>query len=257
MELLRLKADAFCRVVAKIGQTVAYLEMSPEIGITSEHWKSLADDLGEIENELKNLQLRLSLNQLALIRGMAIRPSSRSEVREGLAQLAQRIGEELELSTFLSVPISKVAYYEQKEPLFGNEVANKFPSTFFDITEAGKCYALGRSTACVFHLMRVLELGLVALGKIFSISLSHTNWGPAIDQIEKAIRNMGSDPDKPPDWKDLQEFYSQAASFLGITKDAWRNYTAHARGKYTEEEAGQIMGNVKAFMQRLATRLSE
>ena len=68
---------------------------------------------------------------------------------------------------------------------------------------------------------------------------------------------MGSDPAKPPDWKGLQEFYAQAASFLGITKDAWRNYTAHARGKYTEEEASQILGNVRAFMQKLATRLKE
>jgi hypothetical protein len=40
-------------------------------------------------------------------------------------------------------------------------------------------------------------------------------------------------------------------------KDAWRNYTAHARGKYTEEEAKLIIENTRAFMQKLATRLSE
>lgn len=105
--------------------------------------------------------------------------------------------------------------------------------------------------------MRILELGLTALGKVFAVSLAHTNWHPAIIDIEKAVRNMGAAPNKSPNWKDEQEFYSQAASSLMLLKDAWRNYTAHARGKYTEEEASQIMDNVKTFMQKLAARLTE
>jgi hypothetical protein len=46
--------------------------------------------------------------------------------------------------------------------------------------------------------------------------------------------------------------YSQIASSFMIVKDAWRNYTAHARGKYTEEEADAIYRNVGSFMKRLA-----
>jgi hypothetical protein len=37
-----------------------------------------------------------------------------------------------------------------------------------------------------------------------------------------------------------------------ILKDAWRNYTAHARGIYTDEQADAIYRNVEAFMQKLA-----
>ena len=70
-------------------------------------------------------------------------------------------------------------------PVFGS-----FPSTKYDVLEALKSYALGRNTACVFHLMRVLELGLGALGTVFNVSLAHTNWAPAIDAIESHIRNM-------------------------------------------------------------------
>jgi len=40
-------------------------------------------------------------------------------------------------------------------------------------------------------------------------------------------------------------------------KEAWRNYTAHAHGKYTEEEAATMVVSVRAFMQKLATRLHE
>src|SRR5262249_13649752 len=40
------------------------------------------------------------------------------------------------------------------------DVPDKFPSVVYDVTEAGKCLALGRDTAAVLHLMRVLERGL-------------------------------------------------------------------------------------------------
>jgi hypothetical protein len=104
-----------------------------------------------------------------------------------------------------------------------------------------------------------LEIGLTVLGKVFGVSLAHTNWGPAIDQIESKIRQMHVDPawKALPDCKEQQEFYSQAASHLGIAKDAWRNHTAHVRGKYDEQEASDILTGVRAFMQKLATRLAE
>jgi hypothetical protein len=58
---------------------------------------------------------------------------------------------------------------------------------------------------------------------------------------------------KPPDWKDKLEKYSQIANNFMFFKDAWRNYTAHIRGKYTEDEADAIYRNVRAFMQGLVT----
>jgi hypothetical protein len=107
--------------------------------------------------------------------------------------------------------------------------------------------------------MRVLEVGLAALGKVFNASLAHTNWAPAIDQIESTIRGMGSDPTwrALQDWKDQQQFYAQAASFLAVVKDAWRNYTAHGHSRYTRDQAELMFMNVKAFMEKAAQRLQE
>jgi hypothetical protein len=92
------------------------------------------------------------------------------------------------------------------------------------------------------------------LGAKFGISLSHTNWGQAIDQIESKIREMPKDPTWKvlPTCKELQEQYAQAASTFGVFKDGWRNHTMHARGKYTEGEAELIYMNVKAFMSKIA-----
>jgi len=116
-----------------------------------------------------------------------------------------------------------------------------------------------RGSACVFHLMRILEIGLTALGQKFGVSMAHTNWGPAIEEIEKKIRNMHREPtwNDLPDCKEQQEFYAQAASHFGVLKDAWRNFTMHARGFYTEEQAEQIFMNTRSFMQKLAERLAD
>ena len=107
--------------------------------------------------------------------------------------------------------------------------------------------------------MRVLEIGLGVLGGKFDVSLAHTNWAPAIEEIESKIRNMHTDPQWKglPDLKDQKECYDQAASQFGILKDAWRNYTMHSRGKYTEEEAEHMFDNVRDFMQKLSEKLSE
>jgi hypothetical protein len=106
----------------------------------------------------------------------------------------------------------------------------------------------------------VLEIGLTVLGARFGISLAHTNWAPAIEQIESKISDMHKDPawKALPDCKEQQEFYAQVASHFAILKDAWRNHTMHVRGsKSTEEESERIFDNVKAFMEKLAKRLKE
>ncbi len=168
---------------------------------------------------------------------------------------------EIEGKAFFYVPADRARFFPRtKDPhLFGRAVGDAFPAAFQDIAESGACLALDRTTACVFHLMRTLEIGLRALGNKFGVSLEHTNWAPALDQIESRIRNMHKDAAWKafPDCKQQQEFYAQAASHFSIFKDAWRNYTMHVRGFYTEEQAERIFEHVKAFMQKLAERLSE
>ncbi len=174
---------------------------------------------------------------------------------EGLAR------KELRGKAFFYIPPERMEFWpQQKEPFaFGREVATSFPSTTFDANSAAFCIATTLSTAAVFHLMRVLEIGLTVLGAKFGVSLAHTNWQPAIAEIESKVRNISKDAAwrSLPDYKDQQEFYAQAASHFAILKDAWRNHTMHVRGKYTEDEAERIFENVKGFMQKLAEKLHE
>jgi hypothetical protein len=228
------------------------------------HDSAVADAISLLESNIslcESLGLQLSAmkarDSLAFLQGFGrFKHPDVGWLERSLQILADTTEQEMSLHRYFEVAPDKARYYVDVEP-FGAEVANKFPSTAYDAIEACRCFALGRNTACVFHLMRVLERGLAAFAKRFGVPADHTNWHTIIEGIESAVRNMSKDPVRPSDWKDQQEFFAQAANYLMFVKDAWRNYTAHARGKYTDEEAETILINMRGFMQKLATRLSE
>jgi hypothetical protein len=88
---------------------------------------------------------------------------------------------EMRNKLFFHVPPERMRYLPHaKEPyILGKWVSYTFPSSNFDAEEAAASLSCGRATAAVFHLMRVLEIGLTALGKVFGVSLEHTNWATA------------------------------------------------------------------------------
>jgi len=190
---------------------------------------------------------------------IASRPLNYNTVLVKFIDLRNIISREMKGRTFMYLPYERAKFYGINNP-FGDRVSAAFRSAEFDIAESGNCLAAARGTACVFHLMRVLEIGLATLGNVFGVSLAHTNCQPAIEECESRIKGMGQQGSpwkSQSDWKDQQEFYSQAISYLAVAKNAWRNYTAHQRGKYTVDEADLMYQNIRAFMQKLAERLSE
>jgi hypothetical protein len=258
----RFSAAAFFSIATQLSIMSENAERERQGGIafsiTPEQRETFLTSLRQIEAECKKLDLKVSLHAASEAIYTFERSKYFGDLGRGTEQLRNTIEWEMRSFLFFHVPSKQAEFYAQQE-LFGPEVKTKFPSIHFDMVEAGNCYAMGRGTACVFHLMRVLEIALTAFGGKFGVSLSHTNWGPAIDQIESKIRGMNQDPawKAIPDWKDQQEFFAQAASYLGVTKDAWRNYTAHARGKYTQEEAELMLLNVRSFMEKISQRMSE
>lgn len=207
-------------------------------------------------------EVEASCNELGLPIGAQKAKTSQDRVRSGCSTievgvecngLAEIIRYELGAYIFMYIEPTRAALYTESN-LFGQEVAETFPSSSFDIEEAGKCLALNRSTACVFHLMRVMEAGLYAIADNLVITNLQENWHNAIEQIESAVRSL---PRSTPEEKDTVSFSFDAVAQLFNVKEAWRNRTAHSGHIYTEEKAQQIFDNVRGFMQILASRLSE
>jgi hypothetical protein len=155
------------------------------------------------------------------------------------------------------VPREKLVFFERAP--FGPEVHAGFPSANDDIEEAGKCLGMGRNTAAVFHLMRIMETGLRSLGASLKDSTldprTNPNWEKILGKCDKAMQQPLRD--RSQEWQPDEPFFSTATANLRAVKDAWRNPTMHVERRYNDEEAREVCNASRAFMRHLATKLSE
>ena len=155
----------------------------------------------------------------------------------------------------------KDKYFDSETPVFGQDVQDKFISTTFEIDEAAKCFALSRSTACVFHLMRAMEIVIRALARCLSIpdptKPAQRNWGFILKSFKDEIddRNVA----RPSRWSnaDDRQFFDDAYASIDVVRNAWRNTTMHVERKYTDDEAEGVLIAVQVFMKKIASRLDE
>lgn len=135
--------------------------------------------------------------------------------------------------------------------MFGLEVVARFPDTRQDIAAAAQCRAYRLWTACVMHLMRVGEIGVVALADQLQVKRGQT-WGGTIANINAALQNstrIKSDPAG-------KAWAAETATYLNFVKDAYRNPAMHPERSFAERDAVIIFENMRAFMQMLAKRIA-
>lgn len=211
------------------------------------------DHLVDLCTEAKKLDARLALITLERIVQLIDDDDCTMDAFTILIEEAERrLYDELSLRKVFSLDPQNADLFESAG--FGSEVATKFPSAAYDIDEAGKCLALGRSTACVFHLMRVVETAVRAMHKCLGINTELTgnnkNWGSIANGIRDNIKSRGS---SFPERDLFQELYAT----LDAVKDSWRNCTMHVDSKKTTEEAEMILLTSRNFMKKVASRMDE
>lgn len=264
----------FFYLLEEIKSTTSRLASAPAIlpKCAPEDREALADGLNEtaakyfnglpiIAQMLTSMGLRLSRNTLEKI-GAALSDYPACAMSGRLANLAEefdeRVKEELSSNTFLYLNPREADGYAG--PFEGWEaVIAAFPSAAIDIEESSKCMALCRYTACVFHLMRVMELALRAIAVTLNNPKLVPRNNPSWESILRKCREeLGKDrADRTPEWNASGAFFAGVSTTLMGVKDAWRNPTMHVGVSYTEERARDINAHVQAFMRHLATKLSE
>lgn len=137
---------------------------------------------------------------------------------EDLRDLRQRLQDELKTRQFVYVEPGYAEFYKVSD-LFGQEVSDVFPEAIDDIQDAGSALALGLSTSCVLHLMRVVDVGLKALAKELDVPYA-PNWGVYLDKIKMNISTKHSL--KPSEWKEKETFCRDLSGDLMTIKQAWR-----------------------------------
>lgn len=167
-------------------------------------------------------------------------------------EFRRRLLEEMARHLFFMVPAPDRSYYES--PILTPEAAGSFPGADQELREAGKCFALERYTAAVFHAMRALETALRALAKRLDVRLKNPNWENVIRDIEDAIKAAyaPTGKKKSPQRRKFLEFCAGVGLHFRFLKDAWRNHTMHTRSDYDRNRADEILQHVRRVIEQLA-----
>jgi hypothetical protein len=172
----------------------------------------------------------------------------------------EALEDELTRKLVFYVPPQDAYFYQYPEQWFP-ETLISFPSATRDIREACKCYALERYTACVYHSMGVLQVGLFGLAGDVGITLKFpielAEWGDILRKIEEKIVPYANLPRGESLRERYDNLYSGCASHFRYLKDGWRNHVAHNREVYDKGKAHTALTHVRDFMESLSTRLRE
>jgi len=247
--MIRLHADWFIWSMREIEQTSSLIKNS-EYVFDAESKKSLIEAVKTLGKFLRNMNCGMSeIGAERLFNLLQSTDKADNELKTYIDDLILRVQDELGTKFVFLISPEKEKYYNPDNPIFGKEVSAKFVDMNEDIAEAGNCFALGRYTACVFHLMRVMEKTVQKLADKLGIPLTITSdmeWQVIINEIRGQLKKLYPkhiDPDRVK--------YESVLGHLETVKIAWRNPTMHPKATYTEEEAKALLDTVRIFIKDL------
>jgi hypothetical protein len=225
--------------------------------------RSVRKHLDAFEKSSSGLHVRttnvaaLELRKRLLVRTLKI---THQELKGAVEDIRLTFRRELSLVRIFCIEPKYEGIFDFDLSLLGPNFKTTFASAVYEIDEAGKCHTLGRSTACVFHLMRAMEIGIRAISRSLGIPEpvkgNDRNWGQILIKIKSEMDRRNALT--PPQWQmGDRELFASAYASLDAVRVAWRNTTMHVENKYTEDEAEHIFVTVRGFMKKLAGRMDE
>jgi len=176
-----------------------------------------------------------------------------------LEELVNRIDDELGASRFLKIDYADQEKYDNPTKAW-IRVLYRFEGAAFDIEEAGKCMALNRYTASVFHLMRIVETAVLSLQCFLEKSDQKAHFGSVLAKLEK-LHTKTKFEDIPDRLKPHRQFLIDILPHLHAVKDSWRNKVSHVDEKivpvdlFTGEMAGDVYRATLALMNKISDGL--
>lgn len=262
--MLKLNAAAFHRAATCLTEFMGHtrgagtVPTNVPLGTTSrDTFKALAK---ELLVELEILQTRSAHTRTSRFLETLDNPKfTYDDFAEAVEDITSRVQDDLLYACVYVLDESKIKFFECPEGQFGADVSTKFSTAAFEIDEAGKCLALHRGTACVFHLMRVLEVGIQSARKCLGIpdpiKDAERNWGAILRKFKAELERRNA---VPSNWNgEDRRFFEEVYASLDAVRNVWRNPTMHVENKYTVEEADHIFSAVRGFMKKLSGRMDE
>jgi hypothetical protein len=176
--------------------------------------------------------------------------TSPDRIKNMAHHLSSVIHSELDGEMFFHMESSRVEYFHPFW-LVDKPINDTFPRAHEEIQSAGRCYAYGEPTACVFHLMRVIDAGLRSVAASLGISYDAQNWSGIGQKIQSRMEEKYST--KIDAWKQSEPFYASVLTDIQGISRGHRNPVLHElEKKYADSEAHYLMTVTEAFMSHLA-----
>jgi hypothetical protein len=276
-EMLELKAGAFLEAARTLAGTVSYISATSIHGPektgsmdTVFHENTALSDadrtfvrgrLKLLPDHLRTLGAEVSLVCVADAENLINKSWAKwGTAKDACDDILKTLERELSLKIIIALQPQEAEYFAPKTPLFGTDYADKFKDRgAFELDEAAKCLALSRPTAAVFHLMRILEVGINAMAASLGIpdpvKPAERNWAVILRNIKTGIDQKW--PNSADQMAGDGLLFEALYASLDAVKNPWRNETMHVSGKYTDDEAKHIFIAVGGFMRKLAARMDE
>ena len=174
------------------------------------------------------------------------------KIQDYTREARSRLIDELEAAKLFALRHDVGKYYASAEDIFGAEVVRILSDALDNLEEAGKCLALSRATASVFHLMRALEYTVQQVGIKLGATVKDADgefltWGVILANIDDKIKKM-SDKDESEKWSAIR------AQLYHVNK-ATRTPTMHPKNHYSVEQATELMEATRPFLRDLVPML--
>jgi len=182
------------------------------------------------------------------------------ELTHELRVLREAFRDDLEEQPVLLPDVSRSSWHGHSQP-FGQVVHDAFPRMRFDIIEAGNCFACDSPTACVFHLMRVVEQAIRILAKKLRVpglkaDLDYEDFKKIQDRLKDKLQELRNSKRSKSRQQEI-DFYADVADRCQYFKEMWRDAVMHSRQNYDVNQAASILTRVKELVERLAERLTD
>lgn len=265
-EVLELNAYQYVTAITELRRLITVLDADKRFGdetkLNDDARDIVLNSLLSITRAIAETSARSALiaaNRLKWVMEAPEQTPDYAYLKRTLLDIESRFTDELTFVKLFVMAGDKVSFYDGADRFLSDDADDRYPSVRFDCDEAGRCLALARPTASVFHSMRMIEVAVGSLAKRLGIpdpiKPAERNWGIVLGKVKAAMeqnytataRMHGSEG----------AFIESVYVTLDAIKNPWRNTTMHVESVYTDEEARHIFSCVVTLLNKMAGGFDE
>lgn len=180
------------------------------------------------------------------------------ELGDCLTNLHTRCEDEFKTAFFIHLEPAQAELYQNPDKDW-ETVSSRFYKMKYNIEESGRCLALERYGASVFHILQVAEYGVIQIAELMEVGGDKPGWAQ-LKPLQKLI--SVPHPDRIPLAQKHSKFLESVLHLAVIVKDNWRHKLDHVDKQtlwmdtdFSPLVAGEIISATRAFMRKLASDL--